>query len=174
MILGHITFTYVVGDILKRKNFQIHLPALILGAMIPDLIDKPVAFFFAYPGRGCAHSVIVLTLLFFLLLRCIKQERWACLVRTVFAGSLLHLAQDFASPEVLLWPFLHSWDSSPSLTFFEKIEVFYVERSMPIQWWLEILSVVYILASFFRKPVVPAPKEIYSVSKKTRRAPLRT
>ena len=92
---------------------------MIIGSMIPDLIDKPIGAIFFSRGRWFGHSVLVLTALLILTLVLLtwgsavrggsvrggEDGRGAVLV--LYAGSLLHLVEDFGiGMEVVLWPLL--------------------------------------------------------------------
>ncbi len=86
---------------------------VIIGSLLPDIVDKPVWFLtnvatsITYlSGRDYAHSLLFnLALLAggFILLRCRKS--WLLVLSL---GSLAHLVLDqiWQSPEVLLWPLL--------------------------------------------------------------------
>ena len=112
MILGHITSTFVLGDLLKRIKIRVHVPLLILGAISPDLFDKSIAYFFSYPGRGVAHSLLAQSLLAFFCLR--VAGKYKTFILTFYAGTLLHLLQDWPSLTTLFWPLLGVWDTGSS------------------------------------------------------------
>jgi inner membrane protein len=85
------------------------LRLLVLGALLPDIIDKPLGMFLFGDGRTVAHSLIVtlLVLLTGVFLN-INYRRTAVLA--VACGMAAHLILDsiWASPAVFLWP-LYGW-----------------------------------------------------------------
>lgn len=90
---------------LRRLDYRL----LLLGAMLPDIIDKPVGVYLFHgtfeSGRIFAH-----TLLFLLVLTAIgfwRYRRYASAgVLTLALGTFMHLVLDgiWRSPETLFWP----------------------------------------------------------------------
>lgn len=83
---------------------------VILGALLPDIIDKPIGVvFFSSQGRLIGH-----TILFSLVLICIglylSYAHRMSSVLIVAVCSMGHLVLDgmWANPEVLFWP-VHGW-----------------------------------------------------------------
>ncbi len=116
-LLGHVGFSILALSLYNRARgeatgrFRLWM---IIGSMIPDLIDKPIGAIFFSRGRWFGHSVLVLTALLFLTL---VLFTWGSVVRDgedgrgvvliLYAGSLLHLVEDFGiRMEVVLWPLL--------------------------------------------------------------------
>ena len=119
--LGHagITLALAVGlaYVLKKEwEPKLFLLAIVVGAWLPDIIDKPVGVLLGYPGGGrlVAHSLLFSVMFTFLALSFnrfgkSKSGRWNALashVPFVAFGSWMHLVLDeiWWNPVVLLWP----------------------------------------------------------------------
>ena len=142
MILGHITTTFVLREFFL-KNYRIFACswALFLGALLPDIIDKPLALIFGIPGRNFAHSIIILVgfaLAFFWVLP------WNKKIIVVFLGSCLHLLQDFVELPVLFWPFLGPWPETAPFDFFEVAYAYYFQFTPWVPFVVECLSFPFI------------------------------
>ncbi len=80
---------------------------IIVGSMLPDIIDKPLFLLFResglFTGRSHAHTLLFASLL----LSCglLSRKFW---LLTLALANLSHLFLDFIwdDPETLLWPFL--------------------------------------------------------------------
>ena len=92
--------------ITKELTRNIDIRFLIIGSLLPDIIDKPLGAFHFGDGRSIAH-----TLLFFLvfitaeLLIYLKNKNNTGMV--ISAGILTHLILDsmWRNTKVLIWPF---------------------------------------------------------------------
>lgn len=90
------------------------LRILFLGAFLPDIIDKPIAWlFFNYPagnGRLYGHTLVFFLFLFIAgyYLYAFRHKKWLLVLAF---GTFCHLVIDsmWAFPQTLLWP-LMSWD----------------------------------------------------------------
>ncbi len=150
MILGHLTATYALREPLKQQ-FPVFLPLLplLFGALLPDIIDKPLAMLFGLPGRGLAHSLVIMAPLSLLLIRLFSSKRK--IMMTVFAGALLHIAEDFASPVFIFWPLLGSWPEVEHLGLWMKIYSYYILLSQPLTVAVEFLSYPFCLYFLLRR-----------------------
>jgi inner membrane protein len=80
---------------------------LLLGSLLPDIIDKPLGFFIFGNGRTVAHTllltIIVLALGFYLYFS--RRRMW---LLTLSLGMLSHLILDgmWFLPNTFFWPFL--------------------------------------------------------------------
>ncbi len=115
--LGHLglTLALVLGARRGFADFRVDYRFLLIGALLPDLIDKPLSLVLGVAGRNLAHTLLfTLTLtFFFLILRSRPTFRgraalWVPLLLAFAIGSGTHLLLDrmWALPEILLWPFL--------------------------------------------------------------------
>jgi hypothetical protein len=89
---------------------RIDIRCLLLGALLPDIIDKPLGYIFfrdsLSSSRSIAHTfffLIVITLAGLLLYH-LRHKSWLLVVS---AGTLAHLVLDqiWLSPQAILWPF---------------------------------------------------------------------
>ncbi len=115
-LLGHLglTLALVVGA-RRWVDVRVDYRLLLVGALLPDLIDKPLSLIFGIGGRNFAHTLVfalALTALF-LLLRPRSSSKsgagmWTVAVLALAIGTWTHLLFDrmWALPEILLWPFL--------------------------------------------------------------------
>ena len=150
MIIGHLTTTYALATPLgKRFPALRNIPALLLGAYLPDLIDKPIYLLTGIPGRGLGHSAIMLAIVFYLLIKTLPSLRGFLI--PLAAGAALHLAQDFASPNVLLWPLMGGWENPVSMSLLEVIERYYLQFERPGQLTIEIISYPFCVYALIRR-----------------------
>lgn len=127
LLFGHLGVTlgifFVLGLMLPRLRELIGVRHLAVGAMLPDLVDKPLGRVILAEtlanGRIIGH-----TLVFSLFLALVglyyyekKKNTWPL---AFAAGSLFHILEDgmWANPKTLYWPLL-GWDfprGSPDFT----------------------------------------------------------
>ncbi len=115
LLFGHIGIT--LGVFLGISYFAPRLKAIIdlrylaIGALLPDLIDKPLGMIiFASTisnGRMIAHTLLF-SLTLFLIGLCLYDKRKDIRVVTLASGSFFHLMEDhmWISTQTLLWPLL--------------------------------------------------------------------
>ena len=114
--LGHIGITLFLGKWLSEKlGERLNTKLVILGSMLPDLIDKPLGLLGFGGGRFVSHSLI------FILMLVVKKE--------LFFGSLIHLVLDrmWEEPEVLFFPFL-GFEFGERVTLLDFIQNFLKSR----------------------------------------------
>ncbi|MGO9117183.1 MAG: metal-dependent hydrolase [Desulfomonilaceae bacterium] len=139
MVLGH----FALASIAKQTCFQRENWVFLAGAaVLPDLLDKPASILLGVPGRGVGHSLFILisiTLVAWILSSKLKISPKYLVVGTVMWAS--HLATDFVSSGVLLWPILGALEPAPPFDFWNKIYEFYIVRSSPEEFWLEVFCI---------------------------------
>ena len=130
------------------RDPQMDLRFLVLGAMIPDLIDTPVGFVL-WPQvenvRLFAHSLLfaaaVMAAVLLLTRRGRPRKRWM----PVAVGILLHLVFDamWRQPETLWWPF-QGWafTSTGYATVGEYLAWLLTD---PVTWLLEAVGLLYLM-----------------------------
>ncbi|WP_174591076.1 metal-dependent hydrolase [Methanocella conradii] len=115
LVFGHLgitlLFVFIVFSPLKEK---LDYRFVLAGALLPDLIDKPVGDYIFYSvfqnGRIFGH-----TMLFALALAgmgmYLNKRRGIGAVEALALGSLLHIAEDqmWLAPGTLFWPLL-GWE----------------------------------------------------------------
>jgi membrane-bound metal-dependent hydrolase YbcI (DUF457 family) len=142
MIFGHLTVTAAGHRLLKRRLWPacpVPLGPLLVGAYLPDLLDKPLAMATGLAGRGYGHSVLVQAVLFALAWVALRRHR--TLLVPLALGSLLHLLQDWVTLEVLLAPLLGAVPDQPMEPLWQKLARFYTSGSP--QMWLEVAAIAY-------------------------------
>ena len=92
--------------------------ALIVGSMLPDIVDKPLALFLAptlvgHSLRNYGHTLLfaVMVLAVALALAALTKRQWPAALALASAGHLI-LDMMWYSHRILLWPFITS-DFSP-------------------------------------------------------------
>jgi hypothetical protein len=96
---------------LERLSRKVDLRLLLIGSLLPDIIDKPIGLLL-FPGVFGGGRLFAHTLLFVLVLTSIGLVyNWARGNNGILVlayGSAMHLLLDnmWRSPVILLWPFL--------------------------------------------------------------------
>ncbi len=149
MILGHLTVTYSVAvPIQKRFPGLCVMGGVLLGALLPDILDKPVSFIWGTPSRGAGHSAVVMGLVIYILTAALPARRK--LIFSVGAGILLHLLEDMVTLNQLLWPLLGPWTYQPGAGLMEKLLNYYVRFKSPVPFLVEAASYPFFLLFTFR------------------------
>lgn len=122
---------------------------LLLGAVLPDLIDKPLGVFilgsvFSY-GRIFAHTIVFAVALsaFAGYLFVVKRKTWPL---ALAGGSVMHLVLDqmWLAPTVLFWP-LFGWSFPRHDTSFWLLQVLSNLIGSPRGYLPEIIGVAILL-----------------------------
>jgi len=130
LLFGHIGVTlgifFGLGFFIPRLKTIIDPRYLAIGALLPDLIDKPLGMIiFASTfenGRIISHTLLfVLSLLLVTLY--LYEKKKDIKVLSLASGSFFHLMEDqmWATPKTLFWPLL-GWKFPKSQTDFNGIE----------------------------------------------------
>ncbi len=115
--LGHLGLTLALVLVVRRgfADFRVDYRLLLVAALLPDMIDKPLSVVFGIAGRYIAHTLMFAFSLtaVFLLLRSRSRSRegagvWAVAFLALAIGTWTHLLFDrmWALPEILFWPSL--------------------------------------------------------------------
>lgn len=94
------------------RDPKVDLRFLALGALLPDLIDKPIGtILFADSigtGRWVGHTLLFSTVIMGVVLLLTRRGRRRRAWMALAIGCMLHLILDgmWTTPEVLAWPFL--------------------------------------------------------------------
>ena len=115
LLFGHIGVTlgvfFGLGIFIPRLRTTIDPKYLAIGALFPDLIDKPLGrVIFASTlenGRIVGHTLFFSLILFLIGLYLYKKKGDIRII-SLTTGSFSHLVEDqmWASPKTLFWPFL--------------------------------------------------------------------
>ena len=146
LILGHLGFSLAATKVgegaykrVSNRRFRsaaklIDYRILAVGAMLPDIIDKPLATLVlteALDGvtRNLGHTLLFSLSLF--VIWAVVSRRRRNFLFPLAVGSGLHLLLDgmFSNPNTLLWPFL-GWE------FSEAGRVDELFSGLPIPWSL--------------------------------------
>lgn len=114
-LLAHFAFGLAAADLARRfrgRPARVDFRWILLGAVLPDLIDKPFGFALGLSGRTWGHTALfslVLTLSGLILLR-----RGSAPSAWLAFGSWTHLLLDqmWGMPPTLLYP-LFGWTFPP-------------------------------------------------------------
>jgi inner membrane protein len=144
-------FRYKLSSILDKlrdTSGRLDYRMVIIGSMLPDIIDKPLALMFGssglFTGRGYAH-----TLLFSLLLLAggiiFKKPR----VLTLCVAGFSHLILDeiWEIPVTLFWPLLGKLDITDTEGWFSRL---WENLSLPEVFIPEIIGLAVVLYITFR------------------------
>lgn len=162
-------FWHVGGTIaLVRYTFRderMDLRFLILGAVLPDLIDTPiglVAYEATQSVRMVGHSLVVAGGLMVAVLLTTRRGRPRKRWMPVAIGVLLHLFLDamWADPETLWWPFLGlGFSEAPELTAADYVSRVLTDWRV---WALEIVGAVYLVVLGRRARLAdPAARDLF-------------
>lgn len=104
----------IIADVANRKpswfdvlTKYLDIRWLLVGSLLPDIIDKPIGVYFFSNGRIFSHSLLFLFVLiaigFYLSKR--HHQTWMLVLA---AGVFMHLILDsmWLAPSTLLWPFM--------------------------------------------------------------------
>jgi hypothetical protein len=114
MILWHLGLTPAAVRYVY-KDPAMDLRWVMLGALLPDLIDKPIGSVFFHDTFGthrlAAHAVIFPVVLLFVVLAVTRRGPVRKALVGLVIGTLFHLVLDAAwtDPEAFWWPFF-GWE----------------------------------------------------------------
>jgi hypothetical protein len=147
MILGHLA----IASIAKRKLLAENFIFLSVASYGPDLVDKTLNLTCGAPGRGVAHSLLMLVML--MSAGWLFGKRFRINKQLLYIGLILwlsHLITDMLELNILLWPFLGPFPDYPNYTFVERLFNYYIIHTYPAQLFLEIsLTIVAITLWIF-------------------------
>jgi membrane-bound metal-dependent hydrolase YbcI (DUF457 family) len=155
MVLGHLTVTSAGRRLVQQRfpRFFVPLGPLLLGAYLPDLVDKPVSMLLSVPGRAFGHSLVVEGAVFGL--AALALPRWRRILGPIGLGVALHLLEDWVPAVVLLSPLLGPIPPSPRWNFLESLVYFY--SSGGPQVWVEVAATLYWIAVAMKWRASAAP-----------------
>jgi hypothetical protein len=144
MVLGHLTVTSAGRRLAQQGVPRLFVPLgpLLLGAYLPDLVDKPLSMLFGIPGRDFGHSLVVEGAVFGL--AAIALPSWRRVLGPTALGVAMHLLEDWVPTVVLLSPLLGPIPPSPRWSFMHSLVYFYSTGGPLV--WLEIAAVLYWMA----------------------------
>ncbi|MHA1195664.1 MAG: metal-dependent hydrolase [Promethearchaeota archaeon] len=101
----HLAIPLILFEIPKvQERFNINRLALIIGSILPDLIDKPLSILGLGSGRGYAHTLLFVGVVYIITLL-VSKKNWM-VSNGLLIGLGFHLVMDL--PEVpLFYPFVY-------------------------------------------------------------------
>lgn len=89
----------------KLKNAPVYRFWLIIGAILPDLVDKPLSILFPtiFSGRGIAHAPFIIVIFCGILYFLAKRKD---MVISLGIGMIFHLLLDLPGNIPWFWPFV--------------------------------------------------------------------
>ena len=141
MVLGHLTVTSAGRRLVQQRLPRVFVPLgpLLVGAYLPDLVDKPLNLILGLPGRAFGHSLVVEAATFAIAALAFPRRR--NVLAPVAIGVAVHLLEDWVSPAVLLAPLLGPIPEAPPWSFVDSFLHFYSSGGPLV--WLEIGAVLY-------------------------------
>lgn len=146
MLLWHLGGTVAFIRYAFRDE-RMDLRVLMLGAVLPDLVDTPVGFLLwdrfrtaRLAGHSLAATAAVMVAVLVLARRGRPRKRWMPLA----IGMLMHLVLDamWQSPATLWWPFLGGFTATPHPTPGAYVAAVLAD---PWMWLGEIVGGVYLV-----------------------------
>lgn len=136
LLFAHLGLTLAAGRLMRWVN----LAFLVLGSMLPDIIDKPLGiliFGTAEQGRTFSHTLMFLMVLATSAIY-LKDVRLA----SVSVGVLAHLVLDsmWGSPIILFWPLLGNFPPAQDLGVIDYFQTLLNGLRNPMVWVPEVLG----------------------------------
>ena len=131
---------------------RIDIRLLLVGSLLPDIIDKPVGQLFFKDvfsnGRIFSHTLLFLILITVVGFYLYRNRRKTWLLALSF-GSLLHLIEDqiWRAPQTLLWPLFGFAfpKTAPDLLIHWTQNMLYVLRTYPSVYMPEIIGALILI-----------------------------
>ena len=118
---------------------------VLLGSMLPDIIDKPLGeLIFGTPAMG---RTICHTLVFLMLLSAAAYYRQDLRLASLAGGVAAHLMLDFIwnSPRTFLWPLLGAFPRASDLSTLDYLQQLFRGLSDPMVALPEMLGLSYLI-----------------------------
>ncbi|NVM44905.1 MAG: metal-dependent hydrolase [Candidatus Lokiarchaeota archaeon] len=121
-LIFHVAFPLLIFELpLIKRKFKFNRVALIVGSLLPDIIDKPLLFMNLGSGRGISHTILFILISFMILHLIVKKKTDISVL--FLLGMVFHLILDL--PEVPL--------------FFPFISYEFILIEVPLELWLYTL-----------------------------------
>jgi len=103
-LLFHVAVPLIICEIpFIKKKFEFNRFSLIIGSLLPDIIDKSLLFMNIGFGRGFSHTILFSLICVVIIYFIVKKK--TSIAIPFFLGLILHLILDL--PEVpLFYPFI--------------------------------------------------------------------
>jgi hypothetical protein len=126
---------------LRDTSGNLDYRMIIIGSMLPDIIDKPLLLLFSesglFTGRSHAHTLLFAALL--LSAGILSRKSW---LLTLALANVTHLILDslWDNPKTLFWPFLGGFESYEAEGWFS--DIWYNLTHVPAIYVPEIIGLV--------------------------------
>ncbi len=157
-ILGNVGFT--LGTYLIVQNFDqlragirnIDSRLIILGALLPDIMDKSIGDVLFNTGRSIFHTLFFIILLY-LFVRFVKSKT----ISPILIGTCFHIIFDrvFLDFKTFLWPFFGLSFSEAEVTLIGYMEIILNNSYVQVT---EIIGLIFILIFINKKDLYNAEK----------------
>jgi len=108
---------FSLNNITEMLGKHIDVRFLLVGAILPDIIDKPLGLLNIGSGRSISHTLLFLLIFTLLGLILYAARKWKRIL-VLAAGIMAHLILDsmWLNPHTLFWPFYgrHFSEGNPS------------------------------------------------------------
>ena len=141
LLFAHLGLTLAAARPFKAAV----LSYVLLGSMLPDIIDKPLGeLIFGTPAMG---RTICHTLAFLMLLSAAAYYRQDSRLGSVAGGVAAHLMLDtiWSSPRIFFWPLLGPFPQAPDLTTLDYLQQLLQGLSDPMVGLPEMLGLSYLI-----------------------------
>ena len=128
---------YILNRLSSKKNFLVNVPWIVIGALLPDLIDKPLGRIILADtigsGRIFAHTLLFGLLLIFAGYYLYNKGKPELLI--IAGASFCHLLEDqvWNKPVVFFWP-LFGWEfpkDTISGSFLDYLMIIFTRSYIP-------------------------------------------
>ena len=121
-LLFHLAIPLLFFEIPKlKREVNFNRMALFIGALLPDLIDKPILLLSLGSGRGFSHSLLFLGIVYLITILIMKRKKF--IAHSLAVGILFHLLLDLPDVPLLapFIPYVYEIIDDPLLYWFNKL-----------------------------------------------------
>lgn len=161
MIAWHIGATLFLFRWIFRDP-KVDVRFLILGALLPDLIDLPLGTLVLSTGEAWTHSLLAPSIVTVLILIATRRGRRRRAWMALTVGMFFHLLLDgmWTKTEVFFWPFFGGIPSGASPYW---AEAWSRALSDPWRWILEGIGLVYLVGVWIQSGLGDATRRRQAV-----------
>lgn len=144
LLFAHLGIALAAGRFAARA-VRVNLAFLALGAILPDLIDKPLGdLIYGTPSMGRIYAH---TILFLLILAAAAFYTRDIRLYSLAAGVMIHLVLDFMwkTPIILFWPLLGDFPTAAHLDSMSYVQMLLLGLKNPLVLIPEILGLAYMI-----------------------------
>ena len=137
-------FRYRIASVFRNfrdTSGNLDYRMIIIGSMLPDIIDKPLLLLFSesglFTGRSHAHTLLFAVLL--LSAGILSRKSW---LLTLALANITHLVLDslWDNPKTLFWPFLGGFEPYEAEGWFS--DIWYNMTHLPETYVPEVIGLI--------------------------------